>query len=139
MVSANRPASERQRYEQLCLLATGGMASVHLARARGVGGFEKLLVLKRILPEVARDAQLRAMFLDEARIAATLQHSNIVQVFDVEARGVDVMLAMEFLHGHDLRHVLKKCNGPLPLDQAGGVAGAACAATHPGNARSACP
>lgn len=129
-VSEVRPISERPRYEPLCLLAIGGMASVHLARSRGVGGFEKLLVLKRILPDVARDDELRAMFLDEARIAATLQHSNIVQVFDVTCRGEDVLLAMEFLHGHDLRDVLRTLKGPLPLDQAIAIAIGTCAGLH---------
>ena len=92
------------------------MAAVHLARAAGIGGFEKLLVIKRILPHVAKDQSFIQMFLDEARIAATLDHANVVHVFDVGSAQGDVFLAMEFLHGHDLRSIARTLQGPLPLD-----------------------
>jgi tetratricopeptide (TPR) repeat protein len=114
----------------LCLLATGGMAAVHLARAAGIGGFEKLLVIKRILPHVAKDQSFIQMFLDEARIAATLDHANVVHVFDVGSAQGDVFLAMEFLHGHDLRSIARTLQGPLPLDPTIAVGVGLCAGLH---------
>src|SRR2546425_944952 len=71
------------RYELIRRLAIGGMAELFLARATGIAGFEKLVVLKRILPQHAQDARFIQMFLQEARLAATLHHSNIAQVYDV--------------------------------------------------------
>ncbi len=118
------------RYEVLCLLATGGMASVHLARAAGIGGFEKLLVIKRILPHAAKDESFIQMFLDEARIAATLDHANVAHVFDVGSAHGDVFLAMEFLHGHDLRSVVRRVDGPLPIGPALAIAISMCAGLH---------
>src|SRR5712691_5013509 len=78
MVGAVR--AELKRYELLHLLATGGFAEVYLARTLGIAGFERLLVIKKILPRLAAEQETVQMFLDEARIAATLQHTNIVQV-----------------------------------------------------------
>ncbi len=118
------------RYEVLCLLATGGMASVHLARAAGIGGFEKLLVIKRILPHAAKDESFIQMFLDEARIAATLDHANVAHVFDVGSAHGDVFLAMEFLHGHDLRSIVRRIDGPLPIGPALAIAISMCAGLH---------
>ncbi len=106
------------------------MAAVHLARAAGIGGFEKLLVIKRILPHVAKDRSFIQMFLDEARIAATLDHANVVHVFDVGSAQGDVFLAMEFLHGHDLRGIARTVDGPLPLDPTIAVGVGVCAGLH---------
>src|SRR5258706_3560082 len=81
---AEEPAPKAlKKYVLLGQLAKGGMAELFLARANGLGGFERLLVIKRVLPALAHDTEFVRMLLDEARIAATLQHSNIVQVFDV--------------------------------------------------------
>ena len=119
------------RYELLCLLAMGGMASVHLARAARIGGFEKLVVIKRILPNVAKDQHFIEMFLDEARIASTLEHANVVQVFDVGSIDGDVFLAMEFLHGHDLRSIVRTVGAkPLPLDPTLAIMIGVCAGLH---------
>src|SRR3954469_1874261 len=71
------------RYEILRRVAIGGMAEIHLARARGIEGFEKLVVLKRILPQYADNEEFVHMFLDEARLAAHLHHTNVVQVYDI--------------------------------------------------------
>jgi serine/threonine-protein kinase len=84
-------------------LATGGMAEVFLAKAEGPMGFEKTLVLKRILPHLAEDPQFVGMFLSEARLAAQLNHPNIVQIFDFGQAESTYYLAMEYIDGVDLR------------------------------------
>lgn len=109
------------RYELLGLLGTGGMARVHLARARGPGGMDRLVVIKRPLSHLAEDPQFLRMFLDEARIASTLHHTNIAQVYDVEERHGSVSIVMEFLHGHDVRDLMRALahdGAPLPLEHA---------------------
>lgn len=118
------------RYELLSLLAKGGMGEVFLARSRSIGGFEKLVVIKRNLPSI--DVERDPLFA-EARLVATLQHTNIVQVYDVDIDGPTVFIAMEFLHGQDVRHVLKRSWGDgkrLPLDHAIAIVLAACAGLH---------
>src|SRR5689334_4310921 len=71
------------KYQLLDLLARGGMAEVFKAKSHGVEGFEKILVIKRILPELSQNPQFVEMFINEAKIAVTLSHANIVQVFDL--------------------------------------------------------
>jgi serine/threonine protein kinase len=109
------------KYEILRKIATGGMAEIHLARARGVEGFEKLVVLKRILPQFAHDEEFVRMFLDEARLAAHLHHSNIVQVYDIGAVDQQYFLAMEYLNGADTRQIMRAAvrrNERIPLEHA---------------------
>jgi len=86
-------------YELLQRIATGGMAEVYLARREGPHGFQKLCALKRILPQLARDPDFTAMFVDEARVCARLGHPNIVQVFDFGEHAGDLYMAMEFVDG----------------------------------------
>ncbi len=106
------------KYEILRKIATGGMAEIYLARSRGAAGFEKLVVIKRILPNVAEDPTFVQMFLDEARLAATLQHPNIADVYDVgEAEGTP-FFAMEYVHGQDVRNIrmtARKRDETVPL------------------------
>jgi serine/threonine protein kinase len=107
------------RYEVVRKLATGGMAEIYLARMRGAAGFEKLCVLKRILPSVAQDERLVSMFLDEARLSATLRHPNIADVFDLGSDRGSYFFAMEFIHGQDARLVRLQAHTverPIPLD-----------------------
>ena len=109
------------RYQFLGLLGTGGMARVHLARARGPGGMDRLVVIKRPLSHLAQDPEFVRMFLDEARIASTLHHANIAQVYDVEQVNGSVSIVMEYLHGHDVRDVTRALGHegrPLPLEHA---------------------
>lgn len=87
-------------------LATGGMAELYLARQSGPGGFEKQVVIKRILPHLTSNPEFVHMFLDEARIAARLSHPNIVQVFDFGEAGGSYFLVMEYLAGEDLDTIL---------------------------------
>ena len=106
------------RYQLVKKLATGGMAQIYLARQLGPEGFEKLLVVKRILPHLAENDEFITMFLDEARIAARLNHPNVVQIFDLGAQDDSFFIAMEFIHGEDVRRVWKhadKVGKPIPL------------------------
>ena len=96
------------KYQLLRKLATGGMAEVFLAKTDGPMGFEKHLVIKRILPHLAEDPQFVEMFLGEAKLAAQLNHPNLVQLFDFgEAEG-SYFIAMEFIDGPTLRLLLAR-------------------------------
>ncbi len=94
------------KYQLVKKLAAGGMGEVFLTRVKGAGGFEKLLVLKRILPHLSDDKEFLDLFLDEARIAARLNHANIVQIFELgDVEGAWYLL-MEYVAGKDLRQVM---------------------------------
>ncbi|HEX8441670.1 MAG TPA: protein kinase, partial [Archangium sp.] len=71
------------KYLLLKRLALGGMAEIWLSKQLGVQGFEKLVVVKRILEQFAGEKEFVQMFLDEARLAATLNHPNVVQIYDL--------------------------------------------------------
>jgi serine/threonine protein kinase len=97
------------------------MAELFLARATGIEGFEKLVVLKRILPQHAGDGRFIRMFLQEARLAATLAHPNIVQVYDIGKVGGTYFFTMEHVHGVDVRRLLqlaRNCGEAMPLAHA---------------------
>ncbi|HUJ63084.1 MAG TPA: serine/threonine-protein kinase [Kofleriaceae bacterium] len=117
------------RYQLLGPIASGGMAEVLLARTRGPGGFERLLAVKRIKPELSRDPEQVRMFLDEARNAARLVHHNIVQVIDVDLRDGAVFYAMEYLHGQTLDSVIARAR-VLPRDAAVAIGIAIAAGLH---------
>ncbi len=95
------------RYNVERLLARGGMAEVYLGKAEGPGGFSKVVVIKRILPELAEDPQFIEMFLSEARLAAQLSHPNVVQVFDFGEHEGQYFLAMEYVRGETLRTLVR--------------------------------
>jgi tetratricopeptide (TPR) repeat protein/tRNA A-37 threonylcarbamoyl transferase component Bud32 len=97
------------KYQLLELLGRGGMAEVFKAKSYGVEGFEKLLVIKRILPTLTDNERFVEMFINEAKIAVILNHANIVQVFDLGKVGDSYYIAMEFVQGLDLSTLLKKC------------------------------
>ena len=90
------------RYTILGKLADGGMAEIFLAIQHGAEGFEKPIVLKRILTPYSADPQFRNMMLDEAHISMSLQHSNIAQVLDLGVAGGRYFLALELVDGWDL-------------------------------------
>ena len=100
------------RYRLLERLGQGGMAEVFKAKSYGVEGFEKILVIKRILPELAKSQDFVDMFIHEAKLAVRLSHANIVQVFDLGKAPTDqadaYYMAMEFVHGLDLASVLHR-------------------------------
>ncbi len=118
--SGNFKAGDRLgTYEIIRGLATGGMAAIYLARISGTAGFEKLVVLKCILPSLASDASFVRMFLDEAQLAATLRHSNIADVFDVGVADGTYFFAMEYVRGQNARAVrieARQRQLPLPLE-----------------------
>jgi serine/threonine protein kinase len=109
------------------------MAEVHLARTRGLGGFEKLLVVKRILPEFTDQTEYVQMLLDEARLVATLDHSNLVQVYDVGMEDGGVYFSMEFLHGVDVSALIaaeRNAQSRVPVAQAATILLGVCAGLH---------
>jgi serine/threonine protein kinase len=109
------------KYEILKRLAIGGMAEIYLARVSNLPGYQKQLVVKRILPQLASKPDFVEMFLDEARIAATLQHPNIVQTFEVAEADGNYFIVMEYLHGEDLRSlmsILPSHSPAMPLQHA---------------------
>ena len=109
------------RYLLLERIAAGGMAEVFKSKSYGVAGFEKLLVIKKILPHLAANERFVSMFIKEAKIAVNLNHKNVVQVFDLGKVGDDYYIAMEFVHGRDLREITRACAKkriPLPLSLA---------------------
>ena len=121
------------RYVVLKHLASGGMADVLLGRAEGIEGFERHVVLKRIKPEHAKDARFIRMFLDEARVAANLHHQHVVQVYDIGESSGEYFIAMEYLHGEDVRTILStasKMRQHVPLGCAMAMVSAAAAGLH---------
>lgn len=101
----SRPMAGRQlgRYEILTQLASGGMASVYIARAQGVAGFERLVAIKVLHPHLAYEQEFISMFLDEARLAARIRHTNVVPTLDIsESPGDGYFLVMEYIEGNHL-------------------------------------
>jgi serine/threonine-protein kinase len=96
-----------QRYDLVERIAAGGMGEVFRARATGPHGFEKTLAVKRVLPELACDEEFVARFVRESKLAVTLSHANIVQVFDLGRADEDLFLVMEYVHGTDLARLLQ--------------------------------
>src|SRR5262245_16942498 len=92
-----RPGDHFGRYPLLELIGKGGMAEVFRAAARGVKGFERIFVIKRIRPDKSDSPKLVQMFCEEARISALLQHPNIVQVYDFGQIDGAYFLVMEHL------------------------------------------
>lgn len=104
-------------YHLLEKIATGGMAEVWRARAYGLAGFEKILVIKKVLPNLAGDDEFIKLFIDEARIAVQLLHVNIVQVFDLGEVNGQYYMAMEYVHGQDLARLVSRSleTAPFPI------------------------
>jgi serine/threonine-protein kinase len=96
------------RYDVLGRLETGGMAEILLGQLRGPSGFEAPVVIKRILPHLARDPSFEKMFLDEARIAAGVRHPNVVHVHELGQENDDLFLVMEYLEGEPVMGILRR-------------------------------
>src|ERR1700684_4062386 len=99
-------------------LASGGMATVHIGRMGAIGGFAKLVAIKRMHPQFAKDPDFLAMFLDEARLVTRIRHPNVVQSLDVIVDGSEVLLVMEYIHGEALSRIsrtLRAKNERIPL------------------------
>jgi eukaryotic-like serine/threonine-protein kinase len=105
------------KYRMIARLGQGGMASVFLCAAAGPVGFNKLLVLKLLKEELAHDEEFLTMFIDEARLAARLNHANVVQTYEVGLEDGHHFLAMDYLDGQPLHAVLRKQTRiKMPLD-----------------------
>src|SRR5262245_48102108 len=102
------------------------MAEVFRAKAYGVEGFERLVAVKRILPNVAEDKEFIRMFIDEAKIAVQLNHANIAHIFDLGVVDTHYYIALEHVHGRDVRAIFDRCRQrdsvsagePMPISQA---------------------
>lgn len=133
---AVRPESSPQalgRYELVERIAAGGMSEVFLARQSGAGGFEKRVVIKRILPNLAVNRSFVKMFLDEARLAARISHPNVVQTLDVGQLGAEYFIALEYVRGIDLNRLLELAahlQMPLEPQIAARVVADACNGLH---------
>ncbi|MBL8958127.1 MAG: DUF2378 family protein [Myxococcaceae bacterium] len=106
------------RYQLIKKIATGGMGEVFLARQKGPVGFQKLVVVKRLLPHLSEEQEFINMFFDEARIAALLNHPNIAQIYDLGDAEGGYYIAMEYVHGENLRVVASEAHerkGGMPL------------------------
>ncbi len=118
-------------YQLLEKIAVGGMAELFRAKRTGVEGFEKVVAVKRILPHLSDNKEFVDMFIDEAKMVAGLAHPNIVQIFDLGKIEKSYYIAMEYVHGRDLRSILRRAKErgtPLPPDLAVLVASKVCSA-----------
>jgi formylglycine-generating enzyme required for sulfatase activity len=99
-------------------IASGGMARVHFGSLRGATGFSRLVAIKQLHSQLAREPHVRAMFIDEARLAARVHHPNVVATLDVVSQGDELLLIMEYVHGESLRalaRTMRQRHEPIPL------------------------
>ena len=123
------------KYEILALLALGGTAEIYLARIGGAAGFEKYVVVKCLHDHLADDQEFVKMFLDEARLAAHLDHSNIVQTMELGEHEDRYYMVMEFLAGLSLAMIVRRAGerlagGRLPAPMSLNILAQACAGLH---------
>jgi serine/threonine protein kinase len=104
------PVAERiGRYEMVHKLASGGMGEVYLARSVGAAGFQKHVVIKKLLPHLVEQPQFVEGLIREAKLLVALDHPNIVQVLDLGVEGSDYFMAMEYVHGYNLATIIHYC------------------------------
>ncbi|MDQ3341681.1 MAG: protein kinase [Myxococcota bacterium] len=109
------------KYYLLERINVGGMAEVFRAKAFGVEGFERLVAVKRILPNIAEDKEFIRMFIEEAKLSVQLNHANIAQIFDLGVVDGAYYIALEHVHGRDLRGIFDRCRQlgeAMPVSQA---------------------
>jgi serine/threonine-protein kinase len=99
------------RYELIERLAIGGMAELYRAVLPGPSGFEKVVAIKKILPDLKRSSKFRKMFLHEGRIMAALDHRNLVQVFEMGEVQDELYMCLEYVNGCDLATIIRKNRG----------------------------
>ncbi len=112
------PRLAEGRYTIYDEIASGGMATVHLGKARGAFGFSNTVAIKRLFPQMAKDPEFVAMFLDEARLASRVRHPNVVTVLDVLSEGGELCLVMEYVEGESLSvlsRALREAKKPIPI------------------------
>jgi serine/threonine protein kinase len=132
-ISEHRETTRLGSFEILRRLARGGMAEIYLARTSGPSGFEKLVVLKKILGKLADKPRYVQLFLEEAKLAASLDHPNIAQVYDIGMVDGSYFFAMEHLHGQDVRSILHRAwriGERLPIEHAVQIARHVASALH---------
>ncbi len=123
---------EGQRFGKYTLIdriAVGGMAEIFLARQAGLEGFEKTIVIKRIRPHLSGQKGFVKMFLNEAKLAAQLNHPNIVQIYDLGKISDTYFIAMEYIFGRDMRRIIPKAESlgiPFPMVYALKIASSIC-------------
>ena len=118
-----KKAADGNRFGQYILqdhIATGGMAEVHKARMMGMEGFQKTVAIKRILSHLTENDEFVTMFIDEAKLAAQLNHNNIIHIYDLGKIERSYYIAMEYIEGRDLRSLIKDCRDrdvqlPIPI------------------------
>jgi serine/threonine protein kinase len=120
-VSLRPPPRLVGRYLLCDLIASGGMASVHLARLVGQEGFTRTVALKQLYPHFSRDPEFVAMFLDEARLLSRIRHTNVVAPLDIIVQEQELFIAMEYVHGEALSHLVEQANGPVEPALATGI------------------
>ncbi len=129
-----RPApAQLGRYQLLGQLAVGGMAEIHLARLAGEAGFAKTVVVKRLLPELVASPAFVAMFLDEGKLVARLDHPNICEVHELGRDGSEYFLAMPYLDGIPVTELISRPRDPDRLGElrvAAAIIVQACAGLH---------
>jgi eukaryotic-like serine/threonine-protein kinase len=117
------------KYTLIDRIAVGGMAEIFLARQTGPDGFEKTIVIKRIRPHLSKQSSFVRMFLNEAKLAAQLDHPNIVQIYDLGRIGESYYIAMEYIFGRDMRRIIPKADSlgiPFPMVYALKIASSVC-------------
>ena len=117
------------KYTLVDRIAVGGMAEIFLARQAGLEGFEKTIVIKRIRPHLSKQQSFVKMFLNEAKLAAQLNHPNVVQIYDLGKIGENYFIAMEYIFGRDMRRIIPKADQlgiPFPLVYALKIASSVC-------------
>ncbi|HET9953126.1 MAG TPA: serine/threonine-protein kinase [Polyangiaceae bacterium] len=111
-----QPEQQVGRYAIFDRLASGGMASVHIARLLGREGFSRVVAAKRMHRHFLEDSAFRRMFLEEARLAARVRHPNVVPIVDVLSQGDEIILVMEYVHGESLQALTRLASGaPFPI------------------------
>jgi serine/threonine protein kinase len=117
------------KYTLVDRIAVGGMAEIFLARQAGLEGFEKTIVIKRIRPHLSKQPNFVKMFLNEAKLAAQLNHPNIVQIYDLGKISESYFIAMEYIFGRDMRRIIPKADAlgiPFPMVYALKIASSVC-------------
>jgi eukaryotic-like serine/threonine-protein kinase len=120
------------RYEILMPVARGGMASVWAARIQGSRGFQQIVAIKTMLPDVSDDPEFESMFLDEGRVAARIRHPNVAEILDIGEQDEVLYLVMEWVDGENLSTLLRAARnvGGVPLPIALRIASHTCAGLH---------
>ncbi|HEX6277023.1 MAG TPA: serine/threonine-protein kinase [Polyangiaceae bacterium] len=121
-LSTRAPLTKIGRYTLFDQFASGGMATVHLGRLDGAGGFSRVVAIKRLLPHLVQNEDFTQMLLKEARLAARVRHPNVVPTLDVVASKGDVLLVLEYVHGEALstlcRSQVKQKKDHIPVEVA---------------------